>query len=308
MIETFVPRLRNGGTARKPEFRPLYLLTSERERAAVIDWLKLHRPDLLPRPVAPLRPPSVRRKRRKPRGRPSYASLPTTMLATSRVRNMTGLGIRVLLACHALWRGSPPLLLPTTLIPVILGIERGRFARGRAEVIGSGLLEETKAYIRPGGAGDRAEGIGRAAEYDLPHAHKGAQVPLDPGDKRLPGYWRIMSSDLVRLIGMARDEDGKPAQFFTDNQLRVVIVLAQGPRTKAGALIDPATHQTTAMAIAQQLPRLTVRTVQRALVAIEARGLARKIGGGLGRAAAIYQPDGLLAAGLPWARARKHKS
>lgn len=224
------------------------------------------------------------------------------MLAAYRVRNMTGLGIRVLLTAHALWRGRPPLLLQTATVPTTLGIERVRFAHGRMEVVAAGLLVETQAYIRPGGAGHRAEKVQRAAEYDLPHARKGAQVQLEAGDERLPGYWRIMSDDLLQIVGVTREKDGIFRQFLTDDQLRVLILLAQGRRTEGGALSDPAEQRTTAQALASQSTELTLRTVQRALVAIEERGLARKVAGGVGRAPAIYEPHGLLTSGLPWKR------
>jgi hypothetical protein len=48
LIELFVRMLPNGRCERKPVFRPLYLLTTSAERAAVVSWLRRHRPDLLP--------------------------------------------------------------------------------------------------------------------------------------------------------------------------------------------------------------------------------------------------------------------
>lgn len=227
------------------------------------------------------------------------------MLATKRLRCMSGLGLRVLLAAHARWRGRPPLLLPTKDVPRLLGLERSRFALGRAEVIAAGFLVETRAYIRPGGAGSGIKQVGRAAEYDLPHAKQGASIPLEPGDQQLPGYWRLLSAELLRIVGRWPYKDGKLCPFLTDDQLRVMIALVQGPRTEGGALDDPAKHRTTAPAIMGLLPGLTRRTAQRALVALEARGLARKVGGGVGRAVAVYEPDGVLAAELPWKRKRK---
>lgn len=253
-----------------------------------------------PRLVAAGASRSVSRKARNKKGRPSYASLPRTMLAAERVRSMTGLGLRVLLTAHAYWRGRPPLLLPTKTVPNILGMERCRFARGRTEVVAAGFLVETKPFIRPGGAGGKARGVQRAAEWDLPHAHRDASIPLDHGDERLPGYWRLLSADLLQIVGVCRSQDGQLRPFLTDDQLRVLIVLVQGPRTKSGALADPTKERMTAQDIVDRLPRLTLRTAQRALTALEARNLARKVGGGAGCAPGVYQPDGLLSAGLPW--------
>jgi hypothetical protein len=48
LFETFVPMLANGRCTRTPQFRPLFLLTSENDRTAVVRWLEQHRPDLLP--------------------------------------------------------------------------------------------------------------------------------------------------------------------------------------------------------------------------------------------------------------------
>ncbi len=256
------------------------------------------------RSIATFASPAVNRNKEK-RAKPSYASLPRALLATRRMLGMTGLGIRVLLTAHALWRGLPPLLLPTTEVPCVLGLERTRFARGRREVIAAGFLVETRAYVRPGGAGSTAQRVQRAAEYDLPHAHKGAVVQLEHGDKRVLGYWRLLSADLLQIVGLVRDRDNNLHPFLTDDQLRVLIALAQGPRTEGGALEAPEQHHTTAQTIVGLLPRLTVRTAQRALAALEARGLARKVSGGAGRAAAVYQPDGLLTGGLSWKRKSK---
>lgn len=49
MIEIFVPISTNGRSKWTPRFRPLHLLTKGGERTTVMEWLKLYRPDLLPR-------------------------------------------------------------------------------------------------------------------------------------------------------------------------------------------------------------------------------------------------------------------
>ena len=257
-----------------------------------------------PRPSAAVTSRSVSRTPRK-KTRASYASIPWTLIASKRLRTMSGLGLRVLLCGHALWRGKPPLLLPTATVPNALGIERGRFARGRDEVTAAELLVKTRAHIPPGGAGAGASGVQRAAEWDIPHAHRGATVPLDYGDERLAGYWRIMSAELLQLVGVVQNADGQLRQYLTDDQLRVAIALAQGPRTKGGALADPAKHRVTAHDVVDRLPGLGLRTAQRALSALEARGLARKVSEAIGRRPAVYEPCGLLAAGLPWARGKR---
>jgi hypothetical protein len=192
------------------------------------------------------------------------------------------------------------LLLLTTSVPALLGMERIRFARGRDEVAAAGLLVQTREYIRPGGGSDRAPGVQRAAEWDLPAAHRNAVVPLDPGDERLPGAWRLLSADLVKLVGVERRKDGHLRPFLTDDQLRVLVALVQGPCDKYGALQVPEKGQVTAQTVVSRLPGLTLRTAQRALVAMEALGLVRKVAGGTGRAPATYEPTGLLVLGLPW--------
>lgn len=244
--------------------------------------------------------PVSRRPRKKSRA--SYASIPWTLIASKRVRSMSGLGLRVLLCAHALWRGKAPLLMPTKTVPAVLGIERARFARGRSEVATAGLLVQTRAHIPPGGAGGRATGVQRAAEWDIPHAHRGALVPLDHGDERLAGYWRLMSAELVQLVGVERGAHGHLRQYLTDDQLRVLIALATGARTKWGALADPAKQRVTARDVVARLPGLELRTAQRALVVLEARGLVRTVNDAAGRRPAIYEPEGLLVAGLRWAR------
>ena len=257
-----------------------------------------------PRPSAAVTSRSVSRTPRK-KTRASYASIPWTLIASKRVRTMSGLGLRVLLCAHALWRGKAPLLLPTATVPCVLGVERVSFARGRDEVTAAGLLAKTRAHIPPGGAGAGVTGMQRAAEWDIPHAHRGALVPLDHGDERLAGYWRLMSADLLQLVGVERTVDGSLRQYLTDDQLRVVIALVDGARTKWGALADPEKHRVTARDVVDRLPGLKLRTAQRALAALESRGLARKVSEASGRRPAVYEPDGLLAAGLPWARKKK---
>jgi len=217
---------------------------------------------------------------------------------------MSGLGIRILLCACAQWRGKPPLLLPTTTLPDVLGIERTRFALGRREVEATGLLILTKPYVKPGGAGSGARDIGRAAEFALPFAARGAIIPLEHGEERLPGYWRLLSDKLLELVSITLRGDGSRAQLLTDDQLRVVIALVQGPRTKGGALQSPARHHWTAQQVADFLPGLGLRTAQRALTALEHLKLARKVAGGMGRAPAIYEPAGVLNDGLPWMRGK----
>lgn len=247
----------------------------------------------------------MNRKPWKSKRRPSYAYISRTVLGSKRVRSMSGLGLRVLFYAHAAWRGRPPLLLLTTSttgVPARLGMERVRFARGCAEVVATGLLVKTRSHIRPGGAGFRAPDAQRAAEWDLPAAHHGAVVPLDHGDERLPGAWRLLSSNLEKLVAVARGKNGELRPLLTDDQLRVLVALAQGPRDKYGALQDPEKRQVTAQTVVDRLPRLTLRTAQRALAAMEPLGLVRKAAGGTGRAPAIYEPAGLLVRGLPWSR------
>jgi hypothetical protein len=220
---------------------------------------------------------------------------------------MSGLGLRVLLYAHAAWRGRPPLLLPTKCVPAVLGMERVRFARGRDEVVAAGLLAQTREYVRPGGPGCRAPGAQRAAEWDLPAAHHGAVIPLDPGDERLPGAWRILSSELEKLVCITRGKDGGLRPFLTDDQLRVLVALAQGLRDKYGALQEPKKHQVTAQTVVDRLPGLKLRTAQRALAAMQELGLVRKIAGGTGSAPSVYESAGLLLLGLPWKpKARTH--
>jgi hypothetical protein len=202
-------------------------------------------------------------------------------------------------------------LLPSAAVSKVLGIQRAFLRRGRDEVVAAGLLVQTRAYVPPGGPGSGNKKTQRAAEWDIPHANRGsrpgAPVALDVGDERLPGYWRVMSADLTQFVGVERGNDGKLRQHLTDEQLRVVIALAQGPRTEDGALQEPAKQQVTAHAIVDRLPGLKLRTAQRALLAIEAHGLARKISGGTGSAASIYEPAGLLIAGVPRTQKRKPK-
>jgi hypothetical protein len=222
---------------------------------------------------------------------------------------MSGLGVRVFLAAHARYNGKPPLLLPSAKVASVLGIERMSLKRGRDEVVAAGLLIQTRTYIRPGGPGGGSRETQRAAEWDLPHAnrgrHEGAPVSLEAGDERLFGYWRIMSADLLRLVGVTPGPGGELRQYLTDTQLRVLIVLAQGPRTNGGALQDAATQRLTVRDVVDRLPGMTLRTAQRAIPGLEQLGLARKIGGGRGSAAARYEPAGLVAAGVPWKRKRK---
>gem|GEM_PF-3031963 len=258
-----------------------------------------------PRSIASAAPYQVTRSTRKKKGKPSYASLPRDMLASPRVLSMTGLGLRVLLTAHAQWRGKPPLVLSSKGLSTMLGMERSRFARGRNEVMAAGFLIRTRDYIRPGGAGSAAETARRAAEYDIPYARKGAKVVLEPGEERLHGYWRILSNNLLTIVGRRMEENGELCPFLSDDQLRVMIALTRGPRTHEGALADPAHHQSTAQDIVNLLPKMGLRTAQRALAALQTRGLACKVSGGAGRAAAIYEPTGLLTEGLPWKRKRK---
>ena len=262
-------------------------------------------PSSRPLASAQAKPPPVANGWRTKKQKASYASIPRALLELARVRRMSGVALRALLMAHAQWRGKPPILLPVVEISRALGIRRQTFSAALQKLVEAKLLVRTRPYVRPGEAGSQSTEAGRAAEWDLPHAAKGMPVALDPGDERLPGYWRIPSAKLAALVGVRRDADGKVRQVLSNNDLRVALVLLAGDRTKFGALFDTPSdprRKWTAAEIAERLPGIDVRTAQRKLRRLVSENLAVRVVAPAGQRAAEFKAAGALADGLPWAR------
>ena len=234
--------------------------------------------------------------------RPPYASIPTSLLATKRVRSRTGMECRLYLWANANLKfkpkpGEPRLLLLNSsdrgeeTISRILKADRRDVSRAKAGLIEAELLTCTKAAIRPGRSG--SAGGAKAAEYDLPHRKPGCQTRFDAGDPKFDGHFRILSDDLRCLT-----------DDLNNNEARVLVgvVLPQHRNDKGAVQMDRVCRITVPAIVAAfaNTPKpINKRTAGRALDGLEAKGLVRKAAEASGRRPASYVPAGVAADGVP---------
>jgi hypothetical protein len=238
-------------------------------------------------------------KRRSKRKGPPFVTVPTTLLAASRIRNLTPAAMQIYLRAPADWRPfkKPRLLLLSNSLPLELHMDGATFRDARDELIEAGLLTCTKAAVRPGGMG--SDGVARAAEYDLPHRHDEVDPKLDADDRRFQNSWRIDCGDLRRI---AETVDG------TVIVILLTIVLPQDREPTGEVIFDKVTPITAAgcFAALAGTPNATCKkTIERALNKLAALGLIRCSMKGAGSRATRYLPAGDAAAGSPWKRRPK---
>ena len=117
----------------------------------------------------------VRRGEVMPRSRPPFATVPATILASARVRLLSGTALRVLLWCEASWTPKGKCVASVRNIGEQIGKEPQAAGAGLRELAAAGLMVLTRKARRPGDMGKDTRGT--AAVYDIPHRNKGA--PLD---------------------------------------------------------------------------------------------------------------------------------
>lgn len=191
-----------------------------------------------------------------------FATIPTTSLATRRVRSLPGSAIRLLLWMEACWVPVPGpvpagcVVVPQHKVARALRLRPSTVREAVARLLDAELAVLKCAAVRPGGMGGGKTGRGQAAEYDLPHRHVGSVVPCyDQGDKRMPGYLKMWCDDLRNLAGR-----------LSDAAARVLMIAAAIPRTSDGTMLnrDEAIDLTGAQ-LASVLPGLNQRTASRAV-------------------------------------------
>ena len=206
--------------------------------------------------------PDGRSKKSKP-----YASISTTLLATSRVRQLASnnpAAFRLWLWANASWTPLNPLILSTTTLPERLRMKRHTLIDARRQLAELDLLVMTKKSSKPGGAGWQDKN-GRAAEFSIPQRISGAKQKFEPSDRGLPGMLRVDAATLRAWAG-AMGPGTCPLWCF----------IAAQPRTKAGALEKQPDLTVAALAKFLNQPRASI---YRALNALKTAGLMAEIDG-----------------------------
>jgi hypothetical protein len=215
-----------------------------------------------------------------------FATIPTTLLATQRMRKLPGVAIRVLLRAEADWTPHRPVPLPVSQIAENLRAAKRRVCTAIGDLIATGLLERRDLAIRPGRMG--CAGKGKAATFELPHRRKLAGIGFDPGDKRLSGHWRVYSAELRKL-----------AADLSDNTARVLVcVILPCHRDKHGRPADNAPFALSAGEVGKLLPDISAASLNRVASELVRLGLVRVVEPPAGRRPALYVRAGLAAEGI----------
>jgi hypothetical protein len=236
----------------------------------------------------------VRRGEVMPRSRPPFATIPTTILASARVRLLSGTALRVLLWCEASWTPKGKCVGSVRHIGDDLSKEPQAAGAGLRELVAAGLMVLTRKARRPGDMGSEAVAArrgknkkdmrGEAAVYDIPHRHQGAPLDHRPGDRRLGGSWKCYSADLRRIAS---------TETLSDAAIRTLVCrVLPHSRSKHGELQAPVHLDLSPSAIMATLPDLSRRTAARVAGELADAGLVILVHPGKGRRAAVYAPAG----------------
>lgn len=219
-----------------------------------------------------------------------YATITANLLATQRLRRLSGPALQVWLWANAKWTPGKRVGLPSKSLPAKLGMNRATFCDALKELREQQLLTLSEPAIRPGSAGS-ANGP-KCAVYDLPQRRYSAQQRFECGDPKRQGAWRV---DALELADIAASVRGMEVRVL------VCAVLPHDRAAKTGAVQDCANAKMTAATITNSLASAgepsSLRSVQRALVGLADRGLVRCIEPAAGRAPAVYVPHGVAAFG-----------
>lgn len=217
-----------------------------------------------------------------------FATIPTTVLATKRIRSLPGSAVRLLLWMEAGWHPARGVVVPQRKAAEDLAVRRDTVRKAIACLLKAGLAVLKAPAIKPTMMGG-GTGPGRAAIYDLPHRHTGSGIRFEAGDVRLPGYLKLWCDDLRGLAGR-----------LSDVAARVLLIVAAVPRASDGALLhEDAAIDLTGGRLARDLPRLIERTARRAVIELASTGLVKMVRPHAGTRGARYQPAGVLLTRIP---------
>lgn len=221
-----------------------------------------------------------------------FATIPVTLLAARRVRELSGIAVRVLIWAEAGWNPNHGVVMSQHHLAKSLNVRRAKVSSAIRKLLAAELFTMISPSIRPGVMG--SSGPGRAAIYDLPHRHYGSVVRFNAGDRRLQGYLKMWSTDLRSV-----------AAQISDAAARVFLIIVAVARKHDGSLSNAAEPlDLTSRRLARDLPGMSERTARRAVAEICELGLLRLMMPRMGRRAAQYQPAGVLVTRI--AR-RKHR-
>jgi hypothetical protein len=215
--------------------------------------------------------------------RPAFATVPATVLATRRLRELPGSAVRVLLWLESAWHPDRGAAAPQAHVASALHMRRSTVRGAIRALVETGLIEPRCAAVRPGRMGDGRRG--QAASYDLPHRRPGSVVRFDPGDRKLPGFFKLYAADLREL-----------AARLSDSGARVLVIAAAVPRSRTGEPApDAKPLDLSGGRLAQALPGLSARSANRAVQELRSLGLITATRPRAGSRGALYAPSGLLA-------------
>jgi hypothetical protein len=174
-------------------------------------------------------------------------------------------------------------VLPQEAIATALHLRRSSVSTAIKRLIEAELMTLTKPAVRPGSMGN--SGHGKAAEYDLPHRHKGAVVRFEAGDKGLPGFVKAWCDELRELVSE-----------LSDPATRILISAAAVARGRDGTPLQPEIGiDLSGARLTRELPGLSERTARRAVNELLVLGQIEAVSSSCHRRSAEYRVTGVLA-------------
>lgn len=219
-----------------------------------------------------------------PRGRFSaYVTIPTSLIASSCAKNLSGEAARMLLLAHSVWAPQNGAALPIAWAAKQLSIGRSTAVRAIRELMDNGLMTLQRAAQKPG---QRGVTIGRAAEYGLIGRAVGVALKcLAPGDRGYRGFWRIYASDLRAL-----------AAQISGNESKILICMAMiGHRDRNGAPEIPLRVSLSGRLVSAALPGFSPRAADTAIAGLVQKGLIQCKDPAVGSRPGTFEPSGLAA-------------
>lgn len=227
--------------------------------------------------------------------RPPFCTISTTLFATRRMRNLDGLGVRLLLWLEAGWTPNKNVVLPQQHIATKLGVRRSRIASATARLLEAGLITLVSEAVTPRTPRSMGStGGGKAAVYDLPHRRLGGINRLDQGDKSCQGYVKLWASDARQL-----------AVDLSDAAARVAVIALAVPRSQDGTPSNQESLNLSGDQLEHDLPGLPARTAYRGVGELLANNLLTITRPHAGRLGARYAPAGKFVTRIPRKSARR---
>jgi hypothetical protein len=211
----------------------------------------------------------------------AFCTIPTTLLATQRLRKLDGLALRLLLWLEAGWHPDRHVALPQEHVAKELRVRRSSVASATVQLLEAGLITLVSKAVTPRSMGPI--GPGKAAVYEIPHRRVGTGIRFDQGDQRLPGNVKLWASDARYL-----------AKELSDTAARVAIIPLAVPRSSDGTPLREESLDLSGDCLIRILPGLTARSAYRGLHELLSKGLLTITQPHAGRRGARYAPAGIF--------------